>query len=321
MNKPIELNSGFASTSRGLKVMPPTEAIEVDNLTKAYWIDNKRKEVVKDVCLKVGPGKILTLLGPNGSGKTTTLKMISGVVLPDSGRIAVLGCKPPFKNKASRYMGVLLEGNRTAYWNLNLIENLIYFGVLRGLKRKIARQRADELIEMFSLLEYRKTLVGNLSKGTQQKLALMLSFVNHPKILLLDEPTLGLDLQSINLLQSHITQLALGGCSVIITTHDMKFAEHVADQVVILSNGKVIANESAHKLIAKYQEGYYEIELERLEVMSQYPFVKVVDNVAMIPQEFLWEFLTGIKGESIKRVERKTSTLSEAFSHIIEREI
>lgn len=130
-------------------------------------------EAVKKVHLTLRPGEILAFLGKNGAGKSTTVKMLSGLLLPDEGEVRLLGKNPFREPLALKHLGAVLEGNRNTYWRLTPLENLVYFGVARGLRLSAARKRALELLEEYALLEKAHTEVRHLSRGMQQKLALL----------------------------------------------------------------------------------------------------------------------------------------------------
>jgi ABC-2 type transport system ATP-binding protein len=144
-------------------------------------------------------------------------------------------------------LGAVLEGNRNLYWRLTPEENLEYFGVLKGLTRREARRRGKALLERFDLTSKRRTPVQTLSRGMQQKLALAVALIHQPKLVLLDEPTLGLDVEA--------TQNVL-------TTHQLDIAEELSDQVAIIQKGEIIASSSTRDLIRQFSGSAYTIEVE-----------------------------------------------------------
>lgn len=219
-------------------------------------------EAVRGVSLELRPGEVLAFLGKNGAGKTTTVKMLAGLLLPDGGRVHLLG-KDPFQDPwALRHLGAVLEGNRNVYWRLSPLENLVYFGVARGLRLGAARKRALALLQEYDLLEKAHTEVRHLSRGMQQKLAFLQALVHDPEVLLLDEPTLGLDVETALLVQGKIRKLAQGGKAILLTTHQLEVAEALADRVAIIHRGEVILEEEKERLLARFAGDHYVLELE-----------------------------------------------------------
>ncbi|HEY9846828.1 MAG TPA: ABC transporter ATP-binding protein, partial [Candidatus Caenarcaniphilales bacterium] len=158
------------------------KVLEADHLRKSYQSQGKSIVAVQDVSLHIAATEVLAFLGPNGAGKTTTIKMIAGLILPDSGWVSIGGRNPHRSSQALRLLGAVLEGNRNLYWRLTPEENLEYFGVLRGLSRRTARQRGQVLLERFDLLPKRRTMVQALSRGMQQKLAIATALVHQPQL-------------------------------------------------------------------------------------------------------------------------------------------
>ncbi|WP_038055357.1 ABC transporter ATP-binding protein [Thermus amyloliquefaciens] len=282
-------------------------------------------EAVKNVHLSLRPGEILAFLGKNGAGKSTTVKMLSGLLLPDRGEVRLLG-KDPFREPAAlKHLGAVLEGNRNTYWRLTPLENLVYFGVARGLRPVAARKRALELLEEYALLEKAHTEVRHLSRGMQQKLALLQALIHDPEVLLLDEPTLGLDVETALLMQDKIRALARGGKAILLTTHQMEVAEALADRVAIIHRGEVVLEESKEALLARFAGEHYLLELETppppgvlarlrtLGVEGEGPFLVRGSG------EGLWEVLEALKPLPLKKVAKAEADLLEVFLKVVDR--
>ncbi|EDX82364.1 ABC transporter, ATP-binding protein [Synechococcus sp. PCC 7335] len=236
------------------------KVLTVQRLQKIYQRNHKTFEAVRSVSLSVSGGEIVAFLGPNGAGKTTTVKMIAGLISPDAGSVQLVGSNP-FKNqKALRHIGAVLEGNRNLYWKLTPIENLEYFGILRGLSRTEALRRTNELLADFDLLDKRHTIVQNLSRGMQQKLAFAVALIHHPSVLLLDEPTLALDIEATQNIKKIIRQVAQKGCGILLTTHQLDIAEELADKVAIIDKGSVVAFSKTDELLHASSLRSYSIE-------------------------------------------------------------
>ncbi|MCA1991905.1 MAG: ABC transporter ATP-binding protein, partial [Coleofasciculus sp. S288] len=238
------------------------KALEVDNLRKTYHSSGKRFEAVRSVSLTLSSGEVLAFLGPNGAGKTTTIKMIAGLIRPDAGQVRIAGIDPHRNPEALRLLGAVLEGNRNLYWRLTPEENLDYFGVLKGLSHREARRRGRVLLERFDLTSKRRTTVQTLSRGMQQKLAIAVALVHQPKLLLLDEPTLGLDVEATQNVKALVRAIASEGCAILLTTHQLNIAEELSDRVAIIQKGEIIASSSTRDLIRQFSADAYIIEVE-----------------------------------------------------------
>ncbi len=208
-------------------------AVEAISLTKAFG----DLFAVKELSFTVEEGSIFGLLGPNGAGKTTTLRMIYGVLKPTSGTARVMGIdvrENPIE--AKRRMGVLPE-DTGVYPRLTAEENLVYFGKLRGMDEERLRKRVDELLEVLNLTEKRFVIADKLSRGQRQKLAFARAILDEPPVLLLDEPTLGVDVMSAREIRKMIEEYARSGRTVILSTHNMWEVERLCDRIAIISEG------------------------------------------------------------------------------------
>ena len=242
--------------------MPLTDATLVaSQLTKVYGRGKRRFEAVRGVSLTLDAGDVLAFLGPNGAGKTTTIKMICGLIRPDSGQVSIVGLDPHQKSAALRQVGAVLEGNRNLYWRLTPIENLEYFGGLRQVPRRHLKQRSEHLLEQFGLTDKRKTAVQKLSRGMQQKLAIAVALIHEPKLLLLDEPTLGLDVEASETVKQLVRDIAASGCAILLTTHQLDVAEELSDRVAVIRQGQIIAEQTTETLIQQFSGSAYRIVL------------------------------------------------------------
>ena len=238
-------------------------ALASQDLRKSYGRGKRRFEAVRGVSLTLSPGEVLAFLGPNGAGKTTTIKMIAGLIRPDTGWVNIAGLDPHRQPQALRQVGAVLEGNRNLYWRLTPLENLEYFGVLRQVPRKTLRQRGERLLAEFGLLDKRKVPVQKLSRGMQQKIAIAVALIHQPKLLLLDEPTLGLDVSSGETVKKLVRQVAASGCAILLTTHQLNVAEELSDRVAVIRQGKIVAEQSTQSLIRQFSNSAaYRIEFE-----------------------------------------------------------
>jgi len=219
--------------------------IELRRISKRYphgILHSRATEAVRNLDLTIHPAELFGLLGPNGAGKTTTVKMICGLIRPTSGDVRLGADRlSPRQAQRKRLLAAVLEGNRNVYWNLTAWENLLYYARLRGLSRREVAARGRALLERFDLSAKRTSLAGTLSRGMQQKLAVCCALIADPPILLVDEPTLGLDVASARTIESVLRGFVKAdGRSVLLTTHNMKLAESLCDRVGIIRDGRLL---------------------------------------------------------------------------------
>lgn len=248
--------------NRELPSSPNSVVLATRALSKSYGRGKQRFEAVRQVSLTLHQGEVLAFLGPNGAGKTTTIKMIAGLVRPDRGQVTIAGEDPHRHAKALRNIGAVLEGNRNLYWRLTPEENLEYFGVLRQIPRKIAHRRGLELLARFGLEDKRNTPVQKLSRGMQQKVAIAVALIHNPQLLLLDEPTLGLDVEAGETVKALVRQIAAEGRAILLTTHQLDVAEELADRVAIIRRGRIIAEQTTESLLREFSDSTYHLEFE-----------------------------------------------------------
>ncbi|MEA3273649.1 MAG: ATP-binding cassette domain-containing protein [Patescibacteria group bacterium] len=224
------------------------EAIQVKNLTKKF----NGLTAVDNISFSVKKGELFAFLGPNGAGKSTTIKMLTTLLRQNSGRIKINGydtLKDP--NEVRRSFGIVfqdpsLDDELTAY------ENMEFHGILYSIPRKVRRERVKELLKFVELWDRRKDLVKKFSSGMKRRLEIARGFIHHPKILFLDEPTLGLDSQTRNHVWHYIQKLnTKNKTTIFFTTHYLEEAEKIAKRIVIIDNGKIIADGSAKELKEK----------------------------------------------------------------------
>jgi ABC-2 type transport system ATP-binding protein len=194
---------------------------------------------VDDLSLEISEGEIFGLLGPNGAGKSTIISMISGQQLPTSGSLRVSG-KPPTSRAAKRLIGVAPQAI-ALYEDLSALDNLEFFGALYGLKRGELRARTKSVLDFVGLTDRAKDRVEKYSGGMKRRLNLAATLMHQPDILLLDEPTVGVDPQSRNKLFENVLDLKARGKTIVYTTHYMEEAERLCDRVGILDQGRLLA--------------------------------------------------------------------------------
>jgi ABC-2 type transport system ATP-binding protein len=212
--------------------------IKVQNLVKTFGSFT----AVNDVSFDVAEGEIFAFLGPNGAGKTTTIKMLTTLLKPTSGAIELDGLDPQKQqNEARKRFGIVFQ-DPSLDSDLTAWENMEVHGVLYHVPHKVRRQRTEELLKLFELWERRKDQVKKFSGGMKRRLEIARGFLHTPKILFLDEPTLGLDPQSRNQLWNHVKRVnEAERVTVFLTTHYMDEADRVAHRVGVIDHGKLVA--------------------------------------------------------------------------------
>ena len=207
--------------------------LKVENIVK-YYGDNC---AVNNLSFEVKSGEIFGLLGENGAGKTTTFRIIIGLLDSDSGKVTLDGKKIDYS--VTDKIGFLTE-ERSLLTKLTVKEQLLFYGVLKGMDEKEILERMDELLKVFEIEEYKNRKIKELSKGNQQKIQFIAAILNKPKLLILDEPFTGLDPINVILFKNEIKRLQKEGCSIIFSSHQMEHIEEFCEKLVILVKGKSI---------------------------------------------------------------------------------
>jgi ABC-2 type transport system ATP-binding protein len=300
------------------------KALEAQNLKKTFRRGNQIVEAVKDVSLTMFPGDVLAFLGPNGAGKTTSIKMMAGLIEPDAGLVKIVGDNPHRNPAALQNLGAVLEGNRNVYWVLTPEENLEYFGILKGLTRQQARKAGIELLEKFGLMHKRRTPVQNLSRGMQQKVAFAVALIHKPQLLLLDEPTLGLDVEATEDVKVLVREIAASGCAILLTTHQLAIAEELARRIVIIQKGEILAEASTQELLQKFSRTVYAIKME--EVLDRIRIIELEKLGVNLKEEkiiyisnpdLLYQVFNILNPLPIQSLDKEQVDLTEIFLQII----
>ena len=239
-----------------------TLAIDVRDLSKKFGT----VQAVDHVSIQIAQGHITGFLGPNGSGKTTTLRMLCGLLTPDSGSGQVLGLDFPREAEAIKRQTGYMTQRFSLYEDLTIEENLTFIARVYGLDR--INGRVDETLEKLGLQHRRKQLAGQLSGGWKQRLALAASVMHEPRLLLLDEPTAGVDPQARRDFWDEIHRLADGGMTVLVSTHYMDEAER-CHEIAYIFNGQLIARGTSDELIAQSRLVTFEAEGPRADRLAR----------------------------------------------------
>lgn len=252
-----------------------TTAIRFESLSKIFRRRGRDNvTAVSRLDLQVEAGQVFGFLGANGAGKTTTLKMACGLVTPTTGAVLLNGYDVRTqRGQAMRQIGAVLEGTRNVYWRLNAWQNLLYFGRLKGVASgRTLKARAERLLRELDLWERRKDPVGEYSRGMQQKVAIAAALIADPPIVLLDEPTLGLDVQAARTVRGWVSQLAgERGKTVVLTTHQLDMAETLCDRVAIMSRGQLLAHRPTSELLDLFRREFYQLRLRGVVAPDKVP--------------------------------------------------
>ncbi len=206
-------------------------------------------EAVRGVDLDVAPGEAFGFLGPNGAGKSSTMRMVAAVSPPTGGELRILGMDPRTHGREIRARLGVCPQEDTLDNELDVRQNLLVYGSYFGLRRAEAARRADELLEFVQLTEKARSRVEDLSGGMKRRLTIARSLINNPDLLLLDEPTTGLDPQARHLVWDRLFRLKARGTTLVVTTHYMDEAEQLCDRLVVMDGGVVVAEGSPPELI------------------------------------------------------------------------
>lgn len=304
--------------------------LDVQSLRKHYVGKDKKPFIaVDDVSLQLVAGEVLAFLGPNGAGKTTSIKMIAGLIQPDDGDAFICGHSiKKHSRKAISHVGAVLEGSRNLYWRLTPLENLIYWAGLKGYPHRIAKERAMDLLSNFGLQDKAHDTLQKLSRGMQQQVAICAALMHSPSLLLLDEPTLGLDLQAADRIQELIIRLAKEEhVGILLTTHQMEVAQTLADRVCIVRKGRVVLEGHTHDVLEQFSENKYIFELGEPLTHSQRQIISergadFVDEktfyISITTQKELYDILRTTEPCSLLRMERDLADLASVFRHYVE---
>jgi ABC-2 type transport system ATP-binding protein len=287
-------------------------SVEVNHITKTYG----NRAVVNDVSFTVNQGEILGLIGPNGAGKTTTIRMIMDIIKPDSGDIKILGEK---LNETSKNSIGYLPEERGLYRKVNVIDSIIYFAALKGMDVQSARKRADELLKRVDMLAHKNKKIEELSRGMGQIIQVIVTVIHDPKLIMLDEPTAGLDPVNAQLLKDMMVELRNQGKSVIMSTHRMNEIEEMCDRILMINNGKVVLYGGLAEIKSKFRNNSVIVECDGdpgeitgvLKRNNLKRGAELVLDATTTPQQVLERLVK--KGITVNHFELSTPSLNDIF--------
>jgi len=254
--------------------------LEVKNISKSY----DELKALDNLSFSVNEGEIFGLLGTNGAGKTTTFRMIIGLLEPDSGTITLDNKKIDYS--MTDKIGFLTE-ERSLFPKMTVKEQIIYYGELKGLKKKDILNRLDYWLERFQISEYKNHIIKELSKGNQQKIQFISAVIHEPKLLILDEPFSALDPFNVSIMMDALKEISKKGTIVIFSSHHMEHVEMFCEKLLILVKGKCILKGSLKEIKEKFLKKYIyvigDINLKNIKKIDG------VINVSKTPTEYIIE--------------------------------
>jgi len=223
--------------------------IEIKNLYKKY--KNTEAFSVNDISLNIHKNEIFGILGPNGAGKTTLISMLSGLIKPTSGSFTINGLSPQKNSKKFKQIIGVVPQEYALYPTLTAKENLLFFGSLYGLKHRELYKQIDEALELMGLSKFADKKVEQFSGGMKRRCNLLAGTLHNPKVLFLDEPTVGVDVQSKKAIIDYLLDLNKKGTCIIYTSHHLSEAEEFCTQIAIIDHGRIYATGSPEQLVEK----------------------------------------------------------------------
>ncbi|HLI04812.1 MAG TPA: ATP-binding cassette domain-containing protein [Terracidiphilus sp.] len=229
--------------------------VELVGVTKAY----ENKVAVHQLSLSIDAGQMFGLLGPNGAGKTSSIRMMMGITMPDSGQVRLF--EKPFDRRSLDHVGYLPE-ERGLYKKMKVLDQLIFFGQLHGLTAELARRRATDWAERLDIAAALEKRTEELSKGMQQKIQFIGSILHDPGLIVMDEPFSGLDPVNAGLLERSLLELKAQGRAILFSTHRMDQVEKLCDSICLVNNGEAVLTGTMREIKSRYERNRVNVEFE-----------------------------------------------------------
>ena len=291
--------------------------VELQHVRKAY----DAKVAVDDLSFSIPSGTMFGLLGPNGSGKTSSIRMMIGITLPDSGTVSLFGA--PFTRRVLPRVGYLPE-ERGLYKKMNVLEQLVFLGSLHGLHTAEARRRAQAWCERLNITEALGKRTDDLSKGMQQKIQFISTLLHEPELIIMDEPFSGLDPVNAALLMDVLVEMRSQGRTVLFSTHRMDQVEKMCDSIALIHNSRLVLSGSMREIKARYPRNRVEIQYEGDDAFLRHPAISDVRSypgrveILLRPSESIDNdsqslLATAMRCARITRFEVTQPTLEEIF--------
>jgi len=229
--------------------------VQLDHVSKAY----EQKVAVRDLSLRIEAGTMFGLLGPNGAGKTSSIRMMVGITVPDSGTVNLFG--RTFTRESLKKVGYLPE-ERGLYRKMKVMDQIIFMGQLHGLTAELAAKRAQAWCERLQILDAAQNKTEELSKGMQQKIQFIVTLLHEPDLIIMDEPFAGLDPVNATLLQDTLLDLKKEGRAILFSTHRMDQAEKLCDEICLVHRGEVVLSGRMREVKSRYERNRVIIDFD-----------------------------------------------------------
>lgn len=291
-------------------------AIEVSQVNKSF----RDTRAVNDLSFTVGTGEVFGMVGPNGAGKTTTLRMLMDIIKPDTGEIIILG--EAINEETKNRIGYLPE-ERGLYRKITVSESLAYLAALKNMKRRLARDRAAELLERVDMLQHKNKKIEELSRGMGQLIQFIATILHDPELIVLDEPFAGLDPVNTELLKGFILELKGQGKSIILSTHIMNQVEELCDRVLMINKGQAVLYGSLSEIKSRFRNNSIFIECDHVPdglpgVVGRQDHGKYLElflDGQTPPSKVLSALVNN--GVTVDRFEMSTPSLNEIFIQVV----
>lgn len=283
------------------------------------------KKVINDVSLSIDKGQVFVLLGPNGAGKTTLIRIILGLLKPDKGNVGLFGEKLTAQSRSDLLLRIGVQNDGNLYENLSVEENLALWGEIYGLDQGTIKKRIDDLKKMFHLEEYTDMTVGNLSKGNRQKVMLARAMFHSPDVLILDEPTTGLDPAAIDEFYQFIKKLKKDGVTIIMSTHYLYEMDDVVDSIGITFEGTLFISDEVDELRRQENKVHFKGKFNPKDIKELTSYGELFGNlndeftISIDKDDKVPDIVKTVvlKGNDIYGVYKATETVKEIYFRII----
>lgn len=295
--------------------------IEISGINKIIG----SKKVINDVSLSIDKGQVFALLGPNGAGKTTLIRIILGLLKPDKGNVRLFGEKLTDQSRSDLLLRIGVQNDGNLYENLSVEENLALWGEIYGLDQVTIKKRIDDLKKMFHLEEYTDMTVGNLSKGNRQKVMLARAMFHSPDVLILDEPTTGLDPAAIDEFYQFIKKLKKDGVTIIMSTHYLYGMDDVVDSIGIIFEGTLLISDEVDELRRQENKVHFKGKFNPKDIKELTSYGELFGNlndeftISIDKDDKIPDIVKTVvlKGNDIYGVYKVTETVKEIYFRII----
>ena len=293
-------------------------AVVLKNICKSY----NDKLVVNNVSFTVAQGEIFGLIGPNGAGKTTTIRMMMDITKPESGEISILGKS---LNEATKNKIGYLPEERGLYKKMTVLQSLVYLAMLKGMEIRLAKSRAEELLQRVDMLPHKGKKIEELSRGMGQIIQFLATIIHDPQLLILDEPFGGLDPVNTKLLKEIILELRSQGKAIILSTHMMNEVEALCDRVLMINKGRTVLYGELAEIKSRYRNNSIFLEFEGVlddiegvvGKKDHGEYVELFLDGETSPQKILQHLMS--RGITVSSFEVSTPSLNEIFIQVVEK--